>query len=115
MIGRGCLKNPWIFMESMNRLNKSEMVIHRDFILLTQKLRSYLESFYEPRIQMLQIKKFCAWFSAGYPDSSHFRKQIFLAKSQNEQDDLINDYFLKLKDYKPKDTSDEPFLMGGHG
>lgn len=115
MIGRGCLKNPWIFLESKNLLNNNDEVFKKDHVSALEILYNKLNESAEERIVGLQIKKFSSWFSAGYPDSSAFRKQIFQFKETEEIFNFAKAYFLSLKDFKQTDTSSEAFLMGGHG
>lgn len=120
MIGRGCLKNPWIFQEAMelwqgNGEHKTIQVQKRDFIEAFNRLERHLTLHSEQRIVLLQLRKFAAWFSAGYPNASQLRKTIFTENSLEDLKSKIHDFFGPLSDMKPLDTSDEPFLMGGHG
>jgi nifR3 family TIM-barrel protein len=115
MIGRGALKNPWIFQESQAKYDGKTLQIHRDFIALVKRLKSiYLEHFDE-RIAMLQVKKFSSWFSSGFPGSAQFRKNLFSTKDPNELWEVIEIYFETIKEHQQEDTSHEAFLMGGHG
>lgn len=130
MIGRGCLKNPWIFLESMALWQQSQFAetpflsseegfvrktcVTKDFGLLLGRLRHYLRHG-EERIAMLQLKKFAAWYSAGYPGSAQFRKEIFQAKEFTELNERVDHFFSQLALVRQADTSHEPFLMGGHG
>ena len=67
------------------------------------------------RIVTLQLRKFAAWFSAGYLNASVLRKQIFTDAPLTELRQKIYDFFGPLSGFKPEDTSNEPFLLGGHG
>ena len=109
MIGRGCLKNPWIFQEAMGHN------VERDFPKLLRSLRNYLENYYPERICMLQLKKLSSWYSSGYSESSQLRKSIFQCKTLNEVYDKAIEFFEPLSFKEPKNTSTEGFLMGGHG
>lgn len=119
MIGRGCLKNPWIFQQSMQLYNgqKSleESPIRKDFSQLFGRLRYHLEEHCDERLSQLQLRKFSAWFSSGYPGSAQFRRQVFQTKDRGDMISLIEDYFASIDHYIQEDTSHEPFLMGGHG
>lgn len=108
MIGRGCLKNPWIFLEANQ--NKT---LNRNFSLLFKILIKHFEQ-YEERIQLLQIKKLSAWYSSGYRDSAEFRQKIFQIKEKQALLDSVEQFFANLKT-PAKDTRNENFLMGGHG
>ena len=119
LIGRGCLKNPWIFREALAIYQGQQppLVTTREFNLVFDRLLFHLhdEGRGSERIAHLQLKKFAAWYSAGYPESSAFRKQLFSAGDFESLKVSVSEYFDRFKDYRPKDTSDEPFLMGGHG
>lgn len=115
MIGRGCLKNPWIFLEAMNLKNSSIEIFEKDHAKVLEILFEKLNELSEERIIGLQVKKFATWFSAGYPESSQFRKQVFQFKDKHEILNFSKDYFQNLKGLTQQDTSSEAFLMGGHG
>ena len=116
MIGRGALKNPWIFYQAMQLLNKEE----KDYAGLSlmdviTKLEKHLSQFHPEKIVVLQLKKFSSWFSAGYPESAAFRQSIFQIKSQPMVLDAIQTYFQQVDLNQGLKTSNKPFLMGGHG
>ena len=160
MIGRGCLKNPWIFLESLklfkksqlNKLNKTPCSLNlsgktphlnvtnigssdiqqksktpvttiqkpttpyqKDFLWLFEKLYNHLEMHCEEKIILLQMKKFSAWYSSGYPDSSLFRKNIFQIKEITPLKECIFSYFEKVSAMPTPQPDNKPFLMGGHG
>jgi len=108
MIGRGALKNPWVFREirgESGSRNFLELVSRHFELALERKdsTRAYLS-----------LKKFLGWYAAGYPHSSHFRSRIFSTQNIDELRELAHEYFSRLDvaTYVP-DT--QPFLMGGHG
>ena len=109
MIARGCLKNPWIFMESQG-INPE-----KNFTEMFRDLRAFLQEHFNDYITPLQYKKLAAWYSAGYPQSSNFRKSIFQLKEKSEIFTRVEEYFEGIQHIQQEDTSDQPFLMGGHG
>lgn len=116
MIGRGCLKNPWIFHESLELWKTRQVApVERDFVGLFHKLRTAFEKAVDEKITLLQIKKFASWYSSGYPGASNFRKNIFQARSLEEAMDMTLAFFNDLRLIAQADTSQEAFLMGGHG
>ncbi|MES2855579.1 MAG: tRNA dihydrouridine synthase DusB [Bdellovibrionota bacterium] len=126
MIGRGCLKNPWIFQDSRDLL-ASEVIRAenlsgtgavantRDFISLFHRFHAEFTASTDERITSLQIKKFASWYSSGYPGASNFRKAIFQTQTLSETMGMTLGYFTELKSAMQADTSSEAFLMGGHG
>lgn len=117
MVGRGCLKNPWLFQEAANLhagRPKGEGICY-DFIKIFARLKELLEATHEERMVLLQLRKFSMWYSAGFPDSSLFRKEIFSTRTAAETYDRILSYYSKIDLFIKEDTSHEEFLMGGHG
>jgi tRNA-dihydrouridine synthase B len=115
MIGRGCLRNPWIFLQIQNLLNGETAELKRDFVKAFARLEFHLRRNQDEKIIALQLKKFAAWFSTGYPNAGALRKKIFTTKTLTEVNTEITDFFGVLTDLGPADVSHQPFLMGGHG
>jgi nifR3 family TIM-barrel protein len=118
MIGRGCLKNPYIFREARALWAGQEpMGVHEQLRLehVLEKLREHLETFYDERLTLIQMRKFASWYSAGLPGAAHFRRSVFQSQGREQTLGHIQNYFVSLADQQQADTSSEPFLMGGHG
>lgn len=116
MIGRGCLKNPFIFMDSLSLWRGESMKdVKRDYVSLFNNLKTEIVTHCDDHITGIQLRKFAAWFSTGYPGAAQFRKNLFQSKSNEEIMSLANDFFANLGNIDQEDTSEEEFLMGGHG
>lgn len=127
MIGRGCLKNPWIFRQSMGLWRDGEVpAVRKDFLVLFERLHQAFATVAEAggsaapdrpneRFVMLQIKKFASWYSTGYPGASQFRKTIFQHETLEATLKAVFEYFESIALIIQADTSHEAFLMGGHG
>ena len=115
MIGRGCLKNPWIFRQALNLYKKQNEKTDKNFVELINLLNVYLEKDCEEKVIGVQLKKFSSWFSAGYPGSAQFRKDVFQQKDSKEILNHVETYFGSIAHLTQNDTSSERFLMGGHG
>lgn len=117
LIGRGALKNPWIFKEALAlwRDEPNPLQSGRNFPEMLNLLRGYLERNCEERVALLQLKKLAAWYSAGYPGSAQFRKTLFQTQSREEIYASVDHFFHGMMLVPQLDTSQEPFLMGGHG
>lgn len=172
MIGRGALKNPWIFLEAVEameaaqkldsadaRLELAESVIRHHKLppagevpegrnyyekkvkrlqplpvsftaewiriradrdanaLIAMHLELLREAYPEERVK-LAFRKFLAWYAAGYPGASQFRKYIF---THENFDDIISqalEFFDSVKQMgtQGNDEHEEaPVLMSGHG
>jgi nifR3 family TIM-barrel protein len=109
MIGRGALKNPWIFREILGEEEDNyhfTKLIDRHFALAVEK-KDRTRAF-------LSLKKFLAWYAAGYAYASQFRASIFQTNDLDELRNLALDFFRGI-DHVPKTDDGQPFLMGGHG
>jgi tRNA-dihydrouridine synthase B len=116
MIGRGALKNPFIFMDALALWQgKPLQTIARDYWTLFNDLSSVIVAHCDDHITQIQLKKFAAWFATGYPGASHFRKSIFQAKDTEGIQNMAFEFFSKIGNIEQEDTSHEEFLMGGHG
>lgn len=109
MIGRGALKNPWIFREILGeKVQNKDFVslIHRHFDLAIEK-RDRHRAF-------LSLKKFLAWYAAGLPNSGKFRSVLFQLENIDDLRSHATCYFEENAEFSKVDDG-EPFLMGGHG
>ena len=116
MIGRGCLKNPYIFMDAMSLWKGEERnsKVNRDFSQVLLDLRAQIVGHCDEHVTGIQLRKFAAWFATGYPGASQFRRNIFNTKNNDEIMTLAMDFFATIETPQA-DTSQEAFLMGGHG
>jgi tRNA-dihydrouridine synthase B len=130
LIGRGCLKNPYIFNQStaiwselLRKSTDKELVdpprpyFHGrgNYGAVFGRLSEILLSQCDDRISQIQLKKFAAWFATGYPGAANFRKSVFQSQSTSEVLKTAMDFFSQLNILEQQDTSHEAFLMGGHG
>lgn len=116
MIGRGCLKNPWIFKQAMGLWQTGETpAVDKDFGVLFERLHQAFAATCEERVVMLQMKKFASWYSTGYPGASLFRRAIFQHETLAATREAVAEYFAGIAALVQADTSREAFLMGGHG
>ena len=113
LIGRGCLKNPLIFSEAMTLWSQAAPIQMSYKSLFAQMLED-LSRFCDEKIMLIQLKKFAVWYSAGFPASSQFRKEIFQKLDIQSVVDLIDHYFSSVE-LNSRHDSLEGFLMGGHG
>ncbi len=122
MIGRGCLKNPWIFQEahlklSKQRLDKQKLAkpVSKDYLSVLKPLILEYEKNADERVCLLQIKKFSSWFSHGINGSAQLRKNIFSAKDVVEAKRICFNFFEKSGGFSRIEDSHKNFMMSGHG
>lgn len=134
MIGRGALKNPYIFQDALAALKSGTSVdatrrgaefpvprsgqvipVPRNYAKLFQELHDCFAVHCPERILQIQLKKFAAWFATGYPGAAQFRKQVFQATSTAQLLDMALSFFASLTIDDQINPDNEGFLMGGHG
>ncbi|MBY0369436.1 tRNA dihydrouridine synthase DusB [bacterium] len=108
MVGRGALKNPWIFQQILGQNPDFDFVqlVNRHFDLAIQhrgKFRAFLS-----------LKKFLAWYATGYQGASAFRQSIFSSEDIEVLRGRALEFFAQVN-FRPKSDDGQPFLMGGHG
>lgn len=115
LIGRGALKNPLIFKQSLDLLRNSASENQLDMSQVYFSLAEELASRCDERILQIQLKKFASWFTTGYPNSAQFRRTIFQCQNTEEVLKNAEGFFLGLKQLPQENMNNEGFLMGGHG
>jgi nifR3 family TIM-barrel protein len=117
MIGRGALRNPFLFEQSRDLLcGKPVRPVTADRILeLLSKQRAYMSETFEGRSVLLHARKFLAWYSSGYPGSSEFRKNVFHIPEEATLWAEAERFFRVSIEKRDFGFLNEPFLMGGHG
>jgi len=116
MIGRGALKNPFIFQEALRLLNgeKPLQSVDKNIFKLLNELMELLVKHCDDHIVQIQLKKFAAWFATGYPGAAGLRKNIYQSKTTDEIMSFAKEFF-NTQTFQQEDSSHEGFLMGGHG
>ena len=110
MIGRGALRNPWIFKECVG-----VSVERTSLELLTHYLSGLLEN-YDLRSTLILLRKFSSWMVFGYPGASKFRKNMFDCNTTAEVMKQAENFFSQVaKLPTPAFEDNEEFMMGGHG
>lgn len=114
MIGRGALRNPWIFGEH-RALRAGEEPASGTFLELVQEHRELLLAHHTDRHALLQLKKFSMWYSFGFPGSRDFRRRVFQEDSLDEVWNVARAYFEGVAHLPASSKDRQPFLKGGHG
>lgn len=118
MIARGCLRNPFIFLESLdkNESTKNSFFKGSDYWEVIQRLYDYTNETYEnERTRLVQLRKLIVWFAAGFARSAKFRGSMFTSKTLDDSMKIAEDYYLSLGDTNKKINFDEVFMTSGHG
>ena len=117
MIGRGALRNPFLFEQSKALLKgNTPLPITADRLIeLLEKQKIYLGETFEGRGSMIHARKFLAWYSSGYPGSAEFRRKVFQIMDTEVLWQETRDFFRTALEKRDMSFLSEPFLMGGHG
>lgn len=119
MIARGALRNPFIFLESLDphyASQKRSVFLGKDYWEVIQRLYDYTtETFSDERAVLVQIRKLVVWFAAGFPHAAAFRSQVFTCQDLKDSMKLAEDYFLSLGTSQKFINYDEVFMSSGHG
>ena len=117
LIGRGALRNPFLFEQSLALLEGREQPVAsaERFLELFNKQRKFLGETFNEKGALLHARKFLAWYSSGYPGSADFRKKVFHIPTEKELWDTSDAFFSVALRSRDMSYLSEPFLMGGHG
>jgi len=116
MLGRGPLRNPFIFLEALITDEDDISFTPEDYWEVIQRFYAYLEQHTDrERTLMIQMRKHIVWFSAGFQNVAAFRNTIFRTADVQETMKVAEDYFLSMRDAKKKINPEETFMAGGHG
>lgn len=118
MIGRGALRNPFIFSQARSLWNGETPAppTEQDYFSILNQMKALFEEHYpEPLSVMIHARKFLAWFSSGFQGCHEFRRKVFTITESNELWGEAHEFF--QKNIKSRDLKflEQPFLMGGHG
>jgi nifR3 family TIM-barrel protein len=110
MIGRGMMKQPWIFEALNNDENPSKYLdnerLHKLILNLVE-----LEKRYKGEMFFLDaVKKYIVWFLKGMPAASALRNDLYNSPTESKMNELLEDYFHKLKTnyfYRQETPSDQ--------
>lgn len=117
MIGRGALRNPWVFSEhaALAAGEPAPAITGRSFLGLLEEQRALLVEHNTPRHATLQMKKFSMWYSFGFRGSRDFRRRVFQHDEIDGVWDEARTYFEAVGDESVHSKDRQPFLKGGHG
>lgn len=102
MIGRGALGNPWIFSQNLSghpekgslvSLKERREVIHRHF--------SLIESHYEAKKVISQMRKHLYWYTKGLPNCAAFHAKLSSLKGREELSEAFDSYFDSIQRREP--------------
>jgi tRNA-dihydrouridine synthase len=117
MIGRGALRNPFIFEQATAfwRGEEFEYPHASRYVALIEEQQKMLHECYPPRSAMIHARKFLAWYSSGFPGCHEFRSKVFSIPEPEALWAEARAFFDKGVRERDMRFLAQPFLMGGHG
>ncbi len=117
MIGRGALRNPFLFEQSVALWEGREVELPpaERYIELINEQQKLLHETFHPRAAMIHARKFLAWYSSGYPGCHEFRSKVFSIPEPEVLWAEAREFFERSTRQRDMKFLAQPFLMGGHG
>lgn len=118
MIARGCLRNPFIFLESLQTDTATHTSLFKgeDYWEVIERLYQYTCDTYEnERTRLVQLRKLIVWFAAGFPNAAKFRNTMFTCQDLEDSMRFAQDYYMSLGNSYKAINYDEVFMSSGHG
>lgn len=125
MIGRGALRNPFIFQEIAREMGRTELFKYdetteeRAYWKLIERLFEHMKKIHPDYFIGIQMRKFMTWFSAGVDGASQFRRALYsIPTDENNLDQVVQlgrEFFDRPNVRKSASYLSEGFLKGGHG
>ena len=116
MLGRGPLRNPFIFVESFLRDEEISPFTTQDYWeVIWAYFQLLTDSANRDRTILLQLRKVIIWWAGGFPKASSFREKLFQCHKIKEVLKQTQDYFMELfiSGHKIKKTDFERHFYDG--
>jgi tRNA-dihydrouridine synthase len=116
MLGRGPVRNPFIFLESYIDQGEKLYFLPSDYWEVIQKLYTFTQKYTQrERTLLVQMRKHIVWLAAGFSKCAQFRGSMFESKDIDDTLKIAEDYFLSLAKIPNYINHDQAFMNGGHG
>ncbi len=92
IVGRGCLGRPWLFAELAAVFDGREPDPAPDFGRVLEVLEDHvgrLIAFFGPEIGMQHARKWCTWYTVGFPGSAQIRGELVRIRSLAEMRSIL--------------------------
>lgn len=116
MIARGCVRNPFIFLESNPNLDAPIRFNASDYYEVIERYADYVTQWFDrDSIQLVQTRKLIMWFANGFMRAGQFRSRLFEWKSLEDTMRYSEDYFKSLGTRTKQIDYNQSFMTSGHG
>lgn len=92
IIGRGCLGRPWLFRELADVFDgrePAEPPTLGEVLTILREHGRLLVDFFGERKGVLELRKWCTWYTKGFPNSSRARAALQRIESLAAMDELL--------------------------
>lgn len=116
MLGRGPLRNPFLFLEAYLEDHETSPFTARDYLEVIEVFFELLsQQGVQERTLVVQMRKHIMWFAAGFPGASQFRSQLFQMTDLQSTLDYTRAFFLQVASEAKQINYNEAFMTSGHG
>ena len=116
MLGRGPLRNPFLFLEPYIEENENIDFTPEDYYEVLEKLVEYSRPYaHTDHTLLISIRKHLIWMAAGFNNVAPFREKIFKTPDLEETMKISADFFLTMTEKKKRLTDHDSFMTSGHG
>lgn len=116
MLGRGPLRNPFLFLEPYLEEADDIFFTPEDHLEVIKKLIEYSRDYaHSDHTLLISIRKHLIWMAAGYNNVGVFRDTIFKTPDLGETIKISEEFFHSLNDQKKRLADHESFMTSGHG
>jgi tRNA-dihydrouridine synthase B len=116
MLGRGPLRNPFLFLEPYLLEGEEMFFTPEDHFLVLQKLVEYSRNYaHSDHTLLISIRKHLIWMAAGFNNVSTFRDLVFKTPELSETMKISEEFFCTQKDQKKRLQDHDAFMTSGHG
>jgi hypothetical protein len=87
IVGRGCLGRPWLFAELAAVFDGREPEPPPNFgrvVAIMDDHARRLMDFFGPELGMRQMRKWCSWYTQGFPGSARARGELVRVRTLEE-------------------------------
>ena len=95
MIARGAQGNPWIFKQILHYFQTGEQLDKPAFEDVSQMILRHAKMMIEFKGEFTgihEMRKHTAWYTAGYPHSSHLRGAVNTIENYEQLETLLGNY-----------------------
>ena len=96
MIGRGALKNPWVFRQIENGFSGKPTLSPtlEDYRQALDDFIARLGEYLPERVVVNRVKALVGWVTKGLPGGAELRRNVYASKSLEEVLGIFEGYFL---------------------